>query len=124
MSRKVFCPHCGGVHEVGTRCPSLPPRKRKPTPGDATRGEREPWRREYGRAAHQRERQDCMERQQGRCIDCGAVCAAKVNGRWVTRGHGGEVDHVTKLRFGGRRCALRCKRCHARKDAAQRRHGR
>lgn len=84
---------------------------------------REPWRREYGTAAHQRERQECMERQQGRCLDCGCVCAVKIDGKWMTQGYGGEVDHITKLRYGGKQCALRCKRCHAKKDASQRKRG-
>ena len=40
----VYCPHCGRTHPEGQRCPCRPRPKRRPTEGDATRAEREPWR--------------------------------------------------------------------------------
>lgn len=50
MSRmKTFCPHCGRVVPKGQRCECRPRPKRKPTKGDGTRAEREPWRREVAR---------------------------------------------------------------------------
>lgn len=123
--RMKFCPHCGKAHPANACCPCRR-RKRRPTPGDATRRKREPWRKEYSGPEYQAARQEVIERQKGRCKDCGTVCARKVDGRWHTKGCGGEVDHEVPLRQGGTSeassMALRCKRCHARADARRRRH--
>ncbi len=124
--RMMYCPHCGNAHPVNARC-RCRGTKRRPTSGDASRRIREPWRREYGSPKFQDARQEVIERQRGRCRDCGAVCARKVGGRWMTKGCGGEVDHEVPLRDGGASDAsnltLRCKRCHARADARRRRDG-
>lgn len=87
----------------------------------------EPWRKEYSSPEYQDACQKVIERQNGRCKDCGVVCARKVDGRWMTKGCGGEVDHEVPLREGGTsdpsNLALRCKRCHSRADARRKRHG-
>ena len=117
-----YCPHCGGSHPRGTRC-KCQPRKRRPTSGDATRAEREPWRRRYGEAEYQRERQRTMERQRGLCKRCARVCARKVGDRWMCADYGGEIHHEDALCDGGGhgRLALFCKSCHAILDARRRR---
>lgn len=118
-----YCPHCGRAFD-GARCPCRPRAKRKPTEGDKTRSQREPWRSEYGTAAYRRARQQAIARTQGRCADCGRACAEYRDGRWYTAGMGGEVDHVRALCEGGTNDAgnleLRCKSCHKRRDDARR----
>lgn len=120
---KRYCPHCGRAYS-GARCPCRPRAKRKPTAGDLTRSEREPWRREYSSAEYQRNRQTAIARTRGRCADCGRVCAT-FDGKWRTAGLGGEVDHVRALCEGGANDAgnlvLRCKSCHKRRDDMRRR---
>ena len=120
---QTFCPHCGSIVPAGRTCPCRK-RKRKPTPGDATRGEREPWRREYRDPQYQRNRQAVIERQRGRCIDCGEVCASWDGSKWATKPYGGEVDHEVPLCEGGtsstKTMALRCKRCHGKAEAKRR----
>jgi len=123
---KKFCPHCGKTSPAGQPCPCRKAgRKRKPTPGDATRGEREPWRSEYGGAEYRRNRQVAIDRQRGLCLDCGCVCAEYADGKWKTSRHGGEVDHVKPLCEGGtndaENLALRCKSCHGKAEARRRR---
>lgn len=90
----VYCPHCGRTHPEGQRCPCRPRPKRRPTEGDATRAEREPW------------------------------CAEYRDGRWYTAGMGGEVDHGRALCEGGgsevENLTLRCKSCHKKRDDARR----
>lgn len=123
-----FCPHCGRTVPAGSRCPCRPRPKRKPTPGDATRGEREPWRRAYATEEYRAARQRAIARTRGRCSDCGRVCAWFDGGRWRTSGMGGEVDHVKALSEGGgndeRNLELRCRSCHRRRDERRRRSGR
>lgn len=124
----TYCPHCGCVVPAGQRCQCRPRPKRKPTPGDATRMEREPWRAEYSTARYRKARQLAIERQRGRCADCGKVCAWLDHGTWRTAGMGGEVDHVVALSEGGTsepgNLVLRCRSCHAKRDAKRRRSGR
>lgn len=121
---RKYCPHCGKVFE-GDRCPCRPRPKRKPTKGDNTRSEREPWRRQYQTKAFRDARQQAIERAKGRCVDCGRVCAWKDGAKWRTAGMGGEVDHVRALSEGGTNdpgnLELRCKSCHAKRDAKRRR---
>ena len=128
MARLVFCPKCGTVHITGARCPNDPRRKRRPTPADAGRAVNEPWRRAYGTQPYLRARQAVIERQGGRCADCGKACASKKNGRWTTAKGGGEVDHEVALCEGGSNdpsnLTLRCRSCHAKRDAKRRREGR
>lgn len=120
----VYCPHCGRTHPEGQRCPCRPRPKRRPTEGDATRSEREPWRAEYSSAAYRKARQRAIGRQLGRCADCGRVCAEYRDGRWYTAGMGGEVDHGRALCEGGgsevENLTLRCKSCHKKRDDARR----
>ena len=120
----TFCPYCYSVVPAGQTCPCRGKRKRKPTAGDATRGEREPWRAHYSRAGYRRARQIAMARQQGRCKDCGAVCAVFDGTEWKTTGLGGEVDHEVPLCEGGTdepsNLALRCKRCHSKAENKRR----
>ena len=120
----VYCPHCGRTHPEGQRCPCRPRPKRRPTEGDATRAEREPWRAEYSSAAHRKARQRAIGRQRGRCADCGRVGAEYRDGRWYTAGMGGEVDHGRALCEGGgsevENLTLRCKSCHKKRDDARR----
>lgn len=120
----VYCPHCGRTHPEGQRCPCRPRPKRRPTDGDATRAEREPWRTEYSSSAYRKARQRAIGRQLGRCADCGKVCAEYRDGRWYTAGMGGEVDHGRALCEGGgsevENLTLRCKSCHKKRDDARR----
>ena len=120
---RSFCPHCFRVVPAGMECPCRK-RKRKPTPGDATRSEREPWRSEYGKREFRKNRQLVIDRQHGACIDCGTTCAHFDGEKWVTAPYGGEVDHIVPLCEGGtndaRNLALRCKRCHSIAETARR----
>lgn len=120
-----FCPHCGRVVPAGERCRCRPRPKRKPTKGDKARGRREPWRRRYATAEYRRNRQLAIGRTEGRCTDCGRVCAWHDGKQWRTAGMGGEVDHVRALSEGGTDDAgnleLRCKSCHKRRDDMRRR---
>lgn len=120
----VYCPHCGRTHPEGQRCTCRPRPKRRPTEGDATRAEREPWRTEYSSSAYRKARQMAIGRQLGRCADCGRVCAEYRDGRWYTAGMGGEVDHGRALCEGGgsevENLTLRCKSCHKKRDDARR----
>lgn len=124
MSRLRFiCPHCRRIVPAGERCPCRPKPKRRPTSGDRTRAEREPWRKRYGEAEYQRNRQEALDLSKGRCVDCGVQIAMRREGRWMMVG-GGEVDHETPLCDGGghevRRLRPRCKRCHSKVEAARR----
>ena len=120
----TFCPYCGGIVPAGKRCSCRPKHKRKPTEGDKTRAEREPWRKRYAQAEFRRARQVAIGRQRGHCADCGRICAENANGVWSTANLGGEVDHVRPLCEGGTDSAdnlrLRCKSCHGRIEAKRR----
>lgn len=125
MSRlPSFCPHCGRVVPAGARCTCRPRPKRKPTQGDETRAEREPWRKRYASAEYRRNRQQAIARTKGRCTDCGSVCAWHDGKQWRTAGMGGEVDHIKALSEGGTddasNLALRCKSCHKKRDDMRR----
>lgn len=121
---RKYCPKCGGAF-TGKRCQCTPRPKRKPTPGDATRSAREPWRNRYALAPYRKARRAAIERTKGRCSDCGQVCARWDGEQWRTAGLGGEVDHIVPLCDGGTdepdNLALRCKSCHGLRDAARRR---
>lgn len=125
---RSYCPHCGKVVPAGQRCKCRPRSPRRPTPGDSTRSEREPWRKNYSTREYQQARQAAIARSEGRCVDCGRICARRDGDRWVTLGMGGEVDHVDALCDGGtndsRNLQLRCKSCHAKRDARRRRAAR
>lgn len=122
--RKTFCPYCSRIVPAGQRCPCRARPKRKPTPGDLTRKQREPWRTDYDSPDFRRNRQQVIEQQDGRCKDCGTICARKVNGKWRTKEYGGEVDHELPLCEGGTNetsnLALRCRSCHAKADNQRR----
>lgn len=122
---RTFCPHCGSVVPAGRRCTCRPRPKRKPTQGDKTRAQREPWRANYGSKEYQDARQQAIARTRGRCTDCGKVCAWFDGSKWRTAGMGGEVDHVRALCEGGTNepgnLELRCKSCHGLRDAKRRR---
>lgn len=124
MARLKFCPHCGCAVPAGKPCPCRGGRKRKPTAGDATRAEREPWRSHYKTAEYQRNRQAAISAQAGRCKDCGMICATFDGRRWTTSGMGGEVDHEVPLCEGGTdepsNLVLRCKSCHSRAETKRR----
>ncbi|MBR0403711.1 MAG: HNH endonuclease [Eggerthellaceae bacterium] len=115
---KSFCPHCYRVVPAGQSCPC---RNR-----DALRKAREPWRASYRDPEYLRNRQKVIDRQLGRCKDCGTTCAHfdTGTGMWVTAPYGGEVDHERPLCEGGTNdvsnLALRCKRCHGLADSARR----
>lgn len=112
---RTFCPHCGSIVPKGRRCPC---RNR-----DAQRASTEPWRRAYRDPEYLRNRQEAIERQHGRCKDCGRVCAVWDGTEWRTKGTG-EVDHELPLSQGGTNdaanLALRCLHCHRRADARRR----
>lgn len=122
---RSFCPYCGQVVPVGARCDCRPRLKRKDTQGDKTRGKREPWRRNYSSKDYQQARQQAIDRTKGRCTDCMKQCAWFDGTKWRTAGMGGEVDHIKALSEGGtndaENLALRCKSCHAKRDAKRRR---
>lgn len=84
----------------------------------------EPWRKDGYGAKYRRNRQAVIERQKGRCADCGKVVATKHNGVWKST-KGGQVHHVKALCDGGSSSAdngvLLCPHCHALRDAARRR---
>lgn len=105
----TFCPHCYSVVPAGKTCPC---RNR-----DARRKRTEPWRASYSDPEYIRNRQVAIERQHGRCKDCGRVCAEWDGTRWITQRLGGEVDHEVPLCEGGTNSmdnlALRCKTCHS-----------
>lgn len=121
---KSFCPYCGSVVPSGRRCSCIPKPKRKPTQGDKTRAQREPWRKEYATAEYQDARQRAIARTNGRCSVCGRTCATLDHGKWRTAGMGGEVHHIEALCEGGTNgsdnLALVCKSCHATLDARRR----
>ena len=128
---KSYCPYCNGIVPPGERChcrskafTPRPKRKRKPTKGDETRKEREPWRSNYSTTEYRRARQTAIGRTKGRCTDCGRICAWHDGHEWRTAGMGGEVDHVKALSEGGTNdptnLQLRCRSCHAKRDAARR----
>ena len=122
--RPTFCPHCGSVVPAGQRCNCRPRPKRKPTQGDLTRSEREPWRTRYAKAGYRKARQVAIGNQRGRCFDCGKVCAQWDGTEWRTAELGGEVDHVKPLCEGGTdepgNLRLRCKSCHGKVEAKRR----
>ena len=113
---RTFCPHCHSIVPAGRTCPC---RNR-----DARRKAREPWRQSYHDPEYARNRQVAIERQRGRCKDCGRPAAKWDGVRWLTMGMG-EVDHEVPLARGGTNdasnLALRCLHCHRRADAARRR---
>lgn len=121
---KSFCPHCGRIVPAGAHCDCRPRPKRKPTQGDKTRSTREPWRMNYTTKDYQQSRQQAIERTKGKCTDCGRQCAWYDGTKWRTAGMGGEVDHIIALSEGGTNSpdnlALRCKSCHAKRDAKRR----
>lgn len=123
--RKIFCPYCGKTNPAGTTC-ACRHRVRKATKRDKVRNIEEPWRKNYGTKEFRDNRQLVIERQQGRCIDCGKICAVKVNGVWRTKEYGGEVDHEILLAHGGTNAAdflaLRCKHCHSLADIRRRKN--
>lgn len=113
---RTFCPYCYRVVPAGRTCPC---RNR-----DARRKSHEPWRGSYHDPEYVRNRQRVIERQRGRCKDCGRPAAKWDGARWLTMGMG-EVDHEVPLARGGTNdasnLALRCLHCHRRADAARRR---
>ena len=114
--RQTFCPYCYRIVPAGRECQC---RNR-----DRQRAKGEPWRANYRKNEYARNRQEAIERQGGRCKDCGKVCAEWDGVRWNTMRLGGEVDHEVPLSRGGTNessnLALRCKSCHRRADAARR----
>ncbi len=116
---KTFCPHCYRVVPAGRTCPC---RKR-----DAQRKESEPWRQNYSDAEYLANRQKVIERQGGRCKDCGKACAEWDGDKWITQRMGGEVDHEVPLSKGGtndvQNLSLRCRWCHRKADAKRRAKG-
>ena len=113
---KTFCPYCYRVVPAGQECPC---RNR-----EARRKVMEPWREAYRDAEYHRNRQAAIDRQLGRCKDCGRAAARRQGGKWITKGIG-EVDHEIPLSQGGTNdvanLALRCLHCHRRADAERRR---
>ena len=113
---RTFCPYCYSIVPAGKTCPC---RNR-----DGCRKAQEPWRASYNAREYERNRQDVIEFQHGRCKDCGRQCAEWDGVKWVTRRLGGEVDHELPLAEGGTNeksnLALRCQRCHRKADAARR----
>ena len=114
---RTFCPHCHRIVPAGRTCQC---RNR-----DAERRRAEPWRASYRDPEYARNRQLAIERQRGRCKDCGRTCAEWDGRGWRTGRLGGEVDHEVPLARGGTNdasnLALRCLHCHRRADAARRR---
>lgn len=111
----TFCPHCHSIVPAGKTCPCRErARDRKAT---------EPWRSSYRDREYVRNRQVAIERQHGRCKDCGRPAATWDGAQWTTKGMG-EVDHEVPLRAGGTNdagnLALRCLSCHRRADAQRR----
>ena len=113
---RTFCPYCCRVVPAGKTCPC---RNR-----DAERKQTEPWRANYRDPEYLRNRQVVIERQHGRCKDCGKVCAEWDGLKWNTMRLGGEVDHEVPLSKGGTNdpwnMALRCRSCHRKADSKRR----
>lgn len=112
---KTFCPYCFSVVPAGKSCPCRDRTKQRMVT--------EPWRVNYRGRDYLRNRQAAIERQHGRCKDCGKVAARWDGRRWITKGMG-EVDHEVPLRAGGTNeasnLALRCLSCHRRADSGRR----
>lgn len=112
---RTFCPYCYRIVPAGKTCPCR----------DRTRERRstEPWRSNYNEREYLRSRQVVIERQRGRCKDCGRIAAKWDGAKWVTKGMG-EVDHERPLSMGGTNdascLALRCLSCHRKADQARR----
>ncbi len=126
----TFCPWCGRIVPKGARCDCRPKTKRPPVrdkEGERKRKQLEPWRANYTTGEYQHARQEAIARTRGRCTDCGRVCAWHDGKKWRTAGMGGEVDHVRALSEGGTNepanLELRCKKCHAKRDADRRKRG-
>lgn len=83
----------------------------------------EPWRASAYGSRYRRNRQLVIERAQGRCEDCGRVCAVKERGTWKSKG--GQVHHEKALCDGGgddpANLAFLCPSCHGLRDAKRRR---
>ena len=111
----TFCPYCCSIVPAGKTCPC---RNR-----DAERKVYEPWRAAYRDREYIRNRQEAIERQGGKCKDCGRVAARWDGSKWITKGLG-EVDHEVPLCKGGtndvRNLGLRCIPCHRKADLKRR----
>lgn len=116
MASRMYgmCHKCGRRVPPGRRCPCAERRDRSA----------EPWRSAYRDPAWPTARQAVLDRQGGRCAECGAVIAERRGGSWSML-PGAGVHHVVPLRSGGTNdpanLAGLCGRCHARADAALRR---
>lgn len=103
-----LCPRCGKPVPMGKPCPRCSAARAKAKPhGPARTPEQErrrngsePWRRHYGSAEYQRNRQRALDATGGCCAVSGARIADKVGGRWVMRPNGG-VHHIVALSEGG-----------------------
>lgn len=104
--RRSSCRICGAITAGSPYCVAHS--------AEGERTERQPWRKGYSDPAYRRARAEALERAGGRCEECGEEL-----------GEGAEVDHVVALRDGGANVIgnllVRCRRCHRRKSAADRR---
>lgn len=103
------------------------PRPRVNRRSDADRLKSEPWRAKGYDRQYRRARQQVIERQQGRCKDCGRQVAVKRDGAWSCS-LGGQVHHEVALRDGGGSSVdslvLLCPSCHHKRDEERRRESR
>lgn len=101
------------------------PRPRSNRRSDRERLDAEPWRAKGYGGQYRSQRQKVIERQCGRCKDCGKQVATKqADGTWSCS-LGGQVHHKVPLSEGGGHGAsnlvLLCPSCHYKRDAKRRR---
>lgn len=100
------------------------PRPRQSRRSDKDRLANEPWRKHGYGSEYRSQRQQTIERQQGRCKDCSKQVAIKqADGTWSCS-LGGQVHHEVPLCDGGSSRAsnlvLLCPSCHYKRDALRR----
>lgn len=100
------------------------PRPRTSRRSDKERLTNEPWRAKGYDRKYRSQRQIVIEKQQGRCKDCGKQVATKQDDGTWSCSLGGQVHHDKPLSAGGSSRAsnlvLLCPSCHYKRDALRR----
>lgn len=124
MAKRLRIPRLvpdGARGKVITHVQSRPRQSRR---SDKERLVNEPWRKHGYGSEYRSQRQQTIERQQGRCKDCSKQVAIKqADGTWLCS-LGGQVHHEVPLCDGGSsrasNLALLCPSCHYKRDAKRR----